>query len=137
MLLLTAAGIAVALEGPGLDDLAALLLDGLQGPERPPRFQARLLLELPLGRDQQIFVAVRFAFGDRPRPIVLVDEIGAARMGQEDFEDSILDAKHQQSGAESGHGFALWLKTTIKARRASEVGLISFDDVNFSLRVGL
>ena len=42
--------VAIALKGPGMDDLAALLLDRLQGAEGAGRADARLFLELPLGR---------------------------------------------------------------------------------------
>ena len=58
--------IAVALKGPCVNDLAALLLDRLEWNEGAGRFQARLLLELPLGGDEQILVGIRFALGDRP-----------------------------------------------------------------------
>ena len=81
VLLLRVAGIAVALERPGVDDLAALLLDGLQRNERASGLQAGFFLELPLGREQQIFVGFWLALGDRPCPFILVDESRGRRDG--------------------------------------------------------
>lgn len=89
-----------------MDELAALLLDGLEGDEWAGRLNASFLLELPLGGYEQIFVGIRFALGDRPRTFVLVGEKGTARMSQEDFE-ATFDAVHQQTGADSGHGLPI------------------------------
>ena len=74
-----------------MDDLAALLLDGFQRDERAAGLHARFLLEFPLCSDEQILVGIRFALGNRPRPIVLLLEIGTAWMSQQDLKDSILD----------------------------------------------
>jgi hypothetical protein len=89
------------------NDLAAFLLDGLKRQERPRGRQARLFLEFPLRGREELFAAVRLALRNRPRGLVPVTKERAAGMDEEDFEDPILDAVHQQTGAGSGHLFSL------------------------------
>ena len=90
-----------------MDDFAAFLLYGLQQDEWAGGFHARLFLEVPLGRDEQVFVGVWFALGDRPGPIIFLLKERATRMGQKNLKGSILNAVHQQTGAESGHGLPI------------------------------
>ena len=96
-------GVAIALERPSVDDLAAFLLDRFQRQERAGWFQAGLFFKFPLGRRHQIFVGVEFALGNRPDAFISVDAKGAAGMGQQNFSGSLSDPIHQQSGTKSWH----------------------------------
>src|SRR5438552_606228 len=58
--------VGVAFPGPGVDELARLLLDAPQRQEGTPGRDAGLLLELATGRRQGILAFGQLAFGDGP-----------------------------------------------------------------------
>ena len=66
VLLLMAVGSQSPSKAQAWTILPPFCLMGLQRNERASWLQARLLLEFPLGGDEQILVAIRFALGDRP-----------------------------------------------------------------------
>ena len=41
---------------------------------------------------------------DRPGPVIFLHETGTTRMSQQDLQNSILDAVHQQTGTEARTG---------------------------------
>ena len=86
-----------------MNDLASLLLDGLQRAEGTGRLQARLLLELALGGREQVFAGVGLAFGDRPGARVLAAEQRATGVCQQDFQHLATDSIHQQAGTNPRH----------------------------------
>ena len=78
--------VAVPLEGPGVDDLAPLLLHRAQGEEGAGRGGADLLLELPDGGVEGLLARPDLALGDRPGPLVLVAEERPAGVDEEDLQ---------------------------------------------------
>ncbi len=95
--------VAVALERPGVDDLAALLLHRRQSDEWACRRDAGFFLEFPPGGFEQVLARLDLALGNRPGAVVLVLEKRAAGMGKEHLQLAIVNAIHQQSGADTGH----------------------------------
>jgi len=65
---------------------------------------AGFLLELSLGGFEQVFARLDLALGDCPGQFVLILEIGTARMGEKHLQLAIVNAIHQKSGADTGHG---------------------------------
>src|ERR1035438_6102301 len=104
------AWIAVTLERPCVNDLAALLLDRRQCSEGAGWRDASFFFELPLGGFEQIFALLDLALGNRPSQFVLVLEIGTTRMGKEHLQLAIVNAIHQQTSADTGHKhqFFVW-----------------------------
>src|SRR5262249_55075400 len=95
--------IAVALDGPGVDDLPALLGHVAQRDEGALHAQTRLLLELA-PRGGQLVLALRpLALGDRPGPEVLLRPVGTARMDEQDLEQAAAAAVHQEARAHARH----------------------------------
>src|ERR1019366_6573390 len=83
--------IAVALEGPSVNDLASLLRNRRQSDEWTRCRDAAFLLEFPLGGFEQIFTWLDLALGNRPSAVILVLEIGATRMGKEHLQFAIVN----------------------------------------------
>lgn len=94
-------GVAVAFDRPGVDDLAAGLLDRFERAELSLDSEARFFLEFPPGGIQRGFVR-KFAFGNRPRAEVFASPEGTAGMDEEHLDLSLSYPVHQQSGALSG-----------------------------------
>ena len=78
--------IEVGLERPGVDDLAAFLLDRRKREELARGGQIRLLGEFSPRRGEQIGAGFGEALGDRPHPVVLLGPERPARMREQDFE---------------------------------------------------
>ena len=97
------ARVAVSLERPCVNDLAPFLLDRIQRSECSPRRDAGLFFELALGGGKQVFARLGLPFRNRPGPFVFVLKEWPAGMGQQHFQNAILDAIHQQAGTGSGH----------------------------------
>ena len=95
--------IAIAPERPKHGRFCPLFVESALTGGKGRSVDARLFFELPSGRHEQILDGVRLAFGDRPRPVALVDEIRSAGMGQEDSDVSIPNSVHQQSRTDSRH----------------------------------
>lgn len=87
-------GVAVALDGPGVDDLAAGLFDGLQGFETAGCGEAGFLVELPPGGFERVLVG-ELALRDGPRSLILPGPERPAWVDQEDF-DSVKAPPVQQ-----------------------------------------
>ena len=68
--------IAVALERPGVNDLASLLLDRRQSDEWTGWRDAGFFLELPLGGFEQVLARFDLALGNRPSPSSLFLKYG-------------------------------------------------------------
>src|SRR5947209_8179697 len=95
--------IAVTLHRPGVDDLATALRDRCQRDERALSPTAGLLLELaPRGRHGLLF-RWRLTLGNRPGPFVFPRPERTARVHQENLELTVLQAKHQETGALPRH----------------------------------
>src|ERR1700719_1552562 len=60
-------GVAVALEGPGGDLLAAFVLDAAEWEEIFGRRQSSLFCKFSLGCGEFVFAGIDFAFGHEPR----------------------------------------------------------------------
>jgi len=88
--------ITVARKRPGMDDLAALLLDWAQLAERALRLEAKLLLEFPLRRLEQVFAGVDFPLRDGPYTGVLACPQRPARMDKQEFQLALPDPIHDQ-----------------------------------------
>jgi hypothetical protein len=96
-----------------VDNLASLLLDRRQGDEGAGWCDASFFLKLPLGGFEQVFARLNLALGNRPNAVVLVLEIGTARMGKKHLQLAIVNAVHQQTGTDTGHGQEPPTRTTI------------------------
>ena len=122
LLLVTCAGLGVALPGPGVDDLAGLLPDAAQRHERLARVDAGLLLELPARGRQQLLALVHDALGNGPGTGVPVAPERPARMRQEHLEAEAAATEEQQTRAQvgppgpAGRGPAQWASTAAPAR---------------------
>src|SRR6185312_3898500 len=100
---LDSARIAITLDGPGIDDLAAGLPDGRQRAELASDGEARLLGELALRPRQQILARRRLAFRDRPGAGILLGPERAAGMHQEHFRHRPPEAVEQHACALLSH----------------------------------
>jgi len=97
-------GVAVAFEGPAVDDFAAFLGDGFQFDEGAFWLEADLFFEFALGGGEGFFASLNFAFGDGPGAEVAVLPEGASRMREEKFQFVSPYAIHQQASADFCHG---------------------------------
>src|SRR4029079_7983604 len=92
--------VEVALEGPGVDGLAALLDDAAQLDRVAVRWAvAGLLLELAPGDGDELLVTVGLALGDRPVAGRAVREERPARVGEQDLEPTIPRPEEDDAGA--------------------------------------
>jgi hypothetical protein len=82
-------GVAVALEGPGGDELASRLPDDAEVDEvclsRFRRGEAGLLGELAEGSGERIFVSGVLAFGNGPSTEIFLRPEGSSRVEEEDL----------------------------------------------------
>ena len=113
--------IAIPFEGPGVDDLPALLPDAAERTERALRTDAGLLLELAARRGQLVFALRQLALGDRPHARVLLRPEGAAGMDEQDLQPAATPAEHQEPGAGARHA-QRYAKST---RRLAYRGLVA------------
>src|SRR6266516_2927344 len=87
----------------GAVDLATALRDRRQRDERALGSTAGLLLELaPRGRQRLLFRR-KLTLGNRPGPFVFPRPERTARVHQENLELTVLQAKHQETGALPRH----------------------------------
>src|SRR5215831_3323992 len=91
--------VAVALESPGRDHLAARLLYRCEGDEGPARFDPRLLAELARGGDERLLARVVLSFGNGPGAEVLVLPERAARMDEQHLKLAAAPTEHEQTSA--------------------------------------
>src|ERR1700683_1067994 len=99
--------IAVALEGPRRDFLAALVLDAAKGKQSGARCQAGFFLEFAFGRGEFVLARIDLAFGHEPRTRVFVGPEWSAEMDQQDLQLLISLAEHENAGANFDH-FCVW-----------------------------
>ena len=95
--------VRLALDGPGVDDLAALLLDRRQSSEGSSWRDAGFLLELPLGGFEPVLTRYDLTLGNRPSAVILVLEKWTTGMGQKHLQLAISKSVHQESCTDSGH----------------------------------
>jgi hypothetical protein len=98
-------GVAIALDRPGVHDLAAGLPDGRQGTKFAVDLGARFLAEFPAGVSQEVDIGRDFALRDRPRAKVFLGPERAAGMDQEHLDAAPLAPIEQKAGADFGHGW--------------------------------
>ena len=77
--------ISLTFKSPGVNDLAALLLNGSQLNEQSSRLDTKLFLELALRGCQRLLAWFDFSFRNRPRPGVLISPERTSRVDQEEF----------------------------------------------------
>src|SRR5207247_1638851 len=77
--------INITFKSPGVNNLAALLLNGSQLNKRSTRLNTKLLLKFALRSRQRFFAWCDFSFRNRPRPGVLISPERTSRVDQEEF----------------------------------------------------
>src|SRR6266567_1273906 len=95
--------VTVAFHCPGVDHLAAALRDRCQRDERTLSPAAGFLLELALRGRQRLLFRWKLTLGHRPGPCVFPRPERTARVHQENLELTVLQAKHQETGALPRH----------------------------------
>src|SRR5262249_1951119 len=89
--------IAVGLDGPGVNDLAAGRLARREGDEVAAAGEAGLLGEFAPRRLQRVFVGAEFALGNRPGMRILPRPERTAGVDEEDFDPAVTPPEQQKA----------------------------------------
>src|SRR5690606_33128943 len=96
-------GIGIALDRPGVHDLAAGLADRPERERGPLGGEARLLRQLAARSGEQVLAGADLPLRNRPRAAILARPEGAARMDQQHLEAARAAAVEQDSRADGRH----------------------------------